>query len=185
MTLKNLPREKRTGLTMIYTGNGKGKTTAALGLALRAVAYDWKILFIQFIKGDWDYGEIHSIKRLEPNVEFYRMGKGFVRIQNDTKPIEEHEKAASTALQFAIDKMKEDKYDLIVLDEINVAIHEKLIPIKEIIQMIEQKPPYLHILLTGRYAPEELYSYADLVTEMKEILHPFHKGIYAQPGLDY
>ncbi len=185
MALKNIPREERRGLTMIYTGNGKGKTTAALGMALRAVAYNWRILFVQFIKGDWDYGEIHSIRRLEPNVDFYRMGRGFVRIQNDKKPIEEHEEAAKNALEFAFEEMQKGIYDLVILDEVNVAIHEKLVTIDDVLRVITHKPSYLHLLLTGRYAPESLFSHVDLVTEMKEIKHPFQEGIYAQPGIDY
>lgn len=185
MALKNTPREKRTGLIMVYTGNGKGKTTAALGLTLRAVGYGWKILFLQFIKGDWDYGELHSIRLFEPHVDFLRMGKGFVRIQNDRLPIEEHQRAAKDALHFALEKMKEETYDLIILDEINVALHEGLITLKEVMDFLSRKPPYLHLLLTGRYAPEELIKAAHLVTEMTEIKHPFHEGIYAQPGIDY
>ncbi|GAB4173398.1 MAG: cob(I)yrinic acid a,c-diamide adenosyltransferase [Calditrichia bacterium] len=185
MSVKNTPREKRHGLIMIYTGNGKGKTTAALGMALRATGYNWNTLIIQFIKGDWNYGEMFSIDKLSPNVELYRMGKGFVRIQNDTKPIEEHKEAALEAVRFAKNSMESGKYDLIILDEINVALHEQLISFEDVASLINHKPKYLHLLLTGRYADKKLYELADLVTEMTEIKHPFNAGIYAQPGIDY
>ncbi len=184
MSLQPVPREKRHGLVIVYTGNGKGKTTAALGMALRAVGYDWRILIVQFIKGDWMYGELESYRRLAPNLELKRMGKGFVGIMGDKKPIEEHQEAARVALQYVKEHLDQD-YDLIILDEINVALSEGLVAVNDVLDLIQQKPPYLHIVLTGRYAPQEIIDAADLVTEMTEVKHPFQKGILAQPGVDY
>ncbi len=184
MSLPHIPREKRQGLVMVYTGNGKGKTTAALGLALRAVGYDWHILMVQFIKGDWKYGELESYQRLAPNLELKRMGKGFVRILNDDKPFEDHVAAAKAALQYVKDHLNSD-YDIIILDEINVAIHEGLVSSEEVLEVVRNRPKYLHMVLTGRYAPQELIDAADLVTEMREVKHPFQQGILAQPGVDY
>ena len=184
MALKQIPRSKRKGLIFVYTGNGKGKTTAALGMAVRAVGYDWKILMVQFIKGDWMYGELEGYKRLSPNLELKRMGKGFVRIMGDKKPIEDHIQAAKTALQYVKEQLSND-YDLIILDEVNVAIKEGLLTVQEVLEVLNQRPAYLQIVLTGRYAPPEIIDAADLVTEMTEIKHPYQKGILAQPGVDY
>ncbi|GAB4331817.1 MAG: cob(I)yrinic acid a,c-diamide adenosyltransferase [Calditrichia bacterium] len=184
MSLPNIPIEQRQGLVIVYTGNGKGKTTAALGMALRAVGYDWKILMVQFIKGDWVYGELESYQKLAPNFELYRMGKGFVRILGDKKPIEDHVKAAEEALAFVKENLNK-QYDLIILDEINVALREQLVKIENVLELVKDKPKHLHLVFTGRNAPEELIEAADLVTEMKEIKHPYQKGILAQPGVDY
>lgn len=184
MGLKAVPKEERQGLVIVYTGNGKGKTTAALGLALRAVGYDWRILMVQFIKGDWAYGELESYRRLAPNLELKRMGKGFVRIMGDKKPIEDHVKAAREALAYVKDNLNAG-YDIIILDEINVAIKEGLVSTEDVLAVVHSRPGYLHMVLTGRYAPEEIIDAADLVTEMREIKHPFQQGILAQPGVDY
>ena len=184
MSLPHVPREKRRGLLIVYTGNGKGKTTAALGLALRAVGYNWRILMVQFIKGDWKYGELESYKRLAPNLELKRMGKGFVRILNDNKPFEDHVQAAKAALEFVRENLESD-YDIIILDEINVAIYEGLVSTEEVLEVAQSRPKHLHLVLTGRYAPQEIIEAADLVTEMREIKHPFQQGILAQPGVDY
>ncbi len=184
MTLQAVPREERRGLTIVYTGNGKGKTTAALGMVVRAMGYDWKVLMVQFIKGDWMYGELEGYKKLAPNFELKRMGKGFVRIMGDKKPIEDHIEAAKTALKYAKDNMSKD-YDIIILDEVNVAIKEKLLTVDEVVDVIQSRPLYLNIVLTGRNAPDKIVELADLVTEMTEVKHPFQKGIMAQPGIDY
>ncbi len=184
MELKHVPRNQRKGLVIVYTGNGKGKTTAALGMAVRAVGYDWKILMVQFIKGDWMYGELEGYKRLAPNLELKRMGKGFVGIMGDKKPIEDHIEAARVALKYVKEQLSAD-YDLIILDEVNVAIKEGLLTAREVLEVLNQRPDYLHIVLTGRYAPQELIDTADLVTEMTEVKHPYQEGILAQPGIDY
>ena len=184
MTLQAVPREERRGLTIVYTGNGKGKTTAALGMVVRAMGYDWKVLMVQFIKGDWMYGELEGYKKLAPNFELKRMGKGFVRIMGDKKPIEDHIEAAKTALKYVKNNMVND-YDIVILDEVNVAIKEELLTVEEVLDVVQNKPAYLNIILTGRNAPEKIIDIADLVTEMTEIKHPFKQGILAQPGVDY
>jgi cob(I)alamin adenosyltransferase len=184
MSLKAVPREERNGLVIVYTGNGKGKTTAALGMVIRAVGYDWRILMVQFIKGDWMYGELEGYKKLSPNFELKRMGKGFVRIMGDKRPIEDHIEAAKVALKYVRDNLS-NNYDLIILDEVNVAIKEGLLSVEEVLEVVNQKPSYLNIILTGRNAPSEIVDRADLVTEMTEIKHPFKAGILAQPGVDY
>lgn len=184
MALQAIPRAERKGLVIVYTGNGKGKTTAALGMVVRAVGYDWRILMIQFIKGDWMYGELEGFKKLAPNFELKRMGKGFVRIMGDKRPIEDHIQAAANALNYARENLDKD-YDIIILDEINVAIKEGLLNVRDVIKMVKNRPAYLTMILTGRNAAKEIIELADLVTEMIEIKHPFKKGILAQPGIDY
>lgn len=184
MTLQAIPREERKGLVMVYTGNGKGKTTAALGMVVRAVGYNWRVLMVQFIKGDWMYGELEGYKKLAPNFELKRMGKGFVRIMGDKKPIEDHIEAARTALRYVKDQLDQD-YDIIILDEVNVAIREGLLSVQDVLAVVQQRPPYLNMILTGRNAPKQIKEIADLVTEMREIKHPYQKGILAQPGVDY
>jgi len=184
MTLQAIPRTQRKGLVIVYTGNGKGKTTAALGMVVRALGYDWRILMIQFIKGDWMYGELEGYKKLAPNFELKRMGRGFVRIMGDKRPIEEHIVAAKNALNYAKENLDKD-YDIIILDEINVAIKEGLLDLPDVIKVVQSRPSYLTMILTGRNAAKQIIELADLVTEMREIKHPFKKGMLAQPGIDY
>jgi cob(I)alamin adenosyltransferase len=173
------------GLVIVYTGNGKGKTTAALGLCIRAVGYDEKVCIIQFIKGSWKYGELDGIKRLAPNVELYQKGLGFVGIIDDKLDRSEHIKAAGEAVAFARENILSGKYDIVILDEINVAVSLKLISIEDIFSLIDCKPEQLDLVLTGRNARPELIERADLVTEMREIKHPYQKGIMAQKGIDF
>ena len=173
------------GLTIIYTGKGKGKTTAALGLALRASGYEKKICMIQFIKGSWHYGEMDSSKKLEPNFEMVAVGKGFVGIIDDKSPREDHEKTAKEAIKISNEKIRSEKYDIVILDEINYAVNLGLIDVKDVINLIKSKPDFVDLVLTGNYAKEEIIEIADLVTEMKEIKHPFQKGIKAKKGIDF
>ena len=173
------------GLTIVYTGKGKGKTTAALGLALRAKGYDKKICMIQFIKGSWHYGEMDSTKKLEPGFEMVAVGKGFVGIIDDKSPIEDHEKVAKEAIKISNEKIQSGKYDIVILDEINYAVNLKLISVNDVIELINSKPNHIDLVLTGNYAKDEIIEIADLVTEMKEIKHPFKKGIKAKEGIDF
>jgi len=178
-------QEKTTGLLVVYTGDGKGKTTAALGMTVRAVGYDWKVAVIQFIKGSWKYGEIDGIKKLAPNVELSIMGEGFVGIIDDDKPIEQHREAAKKAYELALEKMTSGVYELVILDELNVALTLGLISSDELKELVARKPEKLHLVITGRGARQWLIDQADLVTEMKEIKHPYQKGILAQRGVDF
>jgi cob(I)alamin adenosyltransferase len=176
---------RKDGFVIVYTGKGKGKTTAALGIALRAVGYNHKICMIQFIKGSWHYGEMTSSKRLEPEFELIAIGKGFVGIMDDKSPIEDHKKIADEALRIAKEKIRSEKYDIIILDEINYAINLNLVKLDDVLDLIKIKPPKLNLVLTGNYARDEIIQVADLVTEMREIKHPFKAGIRAKKGIDF
>ena len=175
----------KNGLTIVYTGKGKGKTTAALGIALRATGYKKKICMIQFIKGSWHYGEMESSKRLEPEFEMVAIGKGFVGIIDDKSPKEDHQKIAKEAIRISNEKIQSGKYDIVILDEINYAVNLNLISLDNVLDLIKSKPENVDLVLTGNYAKEEVIEAADLVTEMKEIKHPFQKGIKAKEGIDF
>ena len=173
------------GLVIVYTGNGKGKTTAALGMALRAIGYEHKVCMLQFIKGTWHSGEKDSSKKLEPYFELVQVGKGFVGILDDNSPKEEHERYAKEALEICREKILSEKYNLIILDEINYAINLGLISLNDVVKLIKDKPNDLDLVLTGNHAKTEIIKLADLVTEMKEIKHPFQSGIKAKKGIDF
>jgi len=182
MTVGNSPDR---GLIICYTGDGKGKTTAALGMCVRAAGYKMKVAVVQFIKGSWHYGEMDGIRLLEPYVEFQTAGKGFVGILDDKLPREAHIAAARDALKIAEQKLASDIYDIVILDEIFVGVGLDLITARDILNLIGQKPERTNLILTGRGAPSEVIDVADLVTEMTEIKHPFQKGIPARKGVDF
>ncbi len=173
------------GLVIVFTGDGKGKTTSALGVALRACGHNMKVAMLQFIKGSWHYGELESVKKLSPDFELIPLGKGFVGIIDDKLPREEHIKAAREALAIAMKKITSGDYRIVILDEINVAVKLNLIDIEDLLDLIKAKPERLHLIITGRGADPKLIEAADLVTEMREIKHPYQKGIEAQRGIDY
>ena len=173
------------GLVIVYTGGGKGKTSAALGLVLRAVGYNHKVCMVQFVKGSWHYGELDSAKRLAPEFELITAGKGFVGILDDKSPREEHVKAANDTLAISREKIMSGKFDIVILDEINYAIQLELLKLGDVIDMIKSKPVELDLVLTGNHAAKEVIELADLVTEMKEIKHPFKSGIKAKKGIDF
>ena len=173
------------GLIIVYTGNGKGKTTAALGMVVRAVGYKQKVCMIQFIKGSWHYGELDSAKRLAPEFELITAGKGFVGIIDDTSPKEEHEKAGEDAIQISRKKISENIFDIIILDEVNYAINLGLVEVEDVLELIKTKPKKLTLVLTGNHVRSEIVDVADLVTEMKEIKHPFKSGKKAKKGIDF
>lgn len=175
----------KDGLVIVYTGKGKGKTTAALGMALRAIGYNYKICMIQFIKGTWHYGEMTSSKRLEPEFELTAVGKGFVGIIDDKSPRADHERIAIEALRLSREKIESGRYDIIILDEINYAVNLGLIKIEDVLDLIKSKPSNLNLVLTGNHVSQEIIDVADLVTEMKEIKHPFKLGIKAKKGIDF
>ncbi len=185
-----MPPASRRGLIIVYTGNGKGKTTAALGAVLRALGHGWRVLVIQFFKGDWPvvFGEVEMAKKLSPQLELLQLGKGFVQYMGDKKPFKEHLEAAKEALYLAREKIASNQYDLVVLDEIIYAIDYagvQLVSLEEVCALLDIKPPGLHLVLTGRNAPQAIIDRADLVTEMKEIKHPWQAKIPAQEGIDY
>lgn len=175
----------QSGLLIVYTGDGKGKTTAALGMALRAAGYGWRIAVVQFIKGSWKYGELKSIKRLAPEVELHVAGSGFVGIVDDTLPREEHEKAAQGALQLTRRLVAENRHRLLILDELNIATDLGLIRTEQVMELLDTRPTKMHVVITGRNADTALIERADLVTEMKEIKHPYQKGELARKGIDF
>ena len=176
------PQEK--GLVIIYTGEGKGKTTAALGLVLRAVGYKKKCLIIQFGK-IWFTGELAGVKKLSPYVKIIQGGKGFVKILGDKLPLTEHKKAALAAWELLYKEVTSGKWNIVVADEIVGMLKSGLLPTKKVIKLILDKPPELDLILTGHHLPKSLIKYADLVTEMKEIKHPYRKGILAKKGIDF
>ena len=173
------------GLTIVYTGKGKGKTTAALGIVLRAVGYEKKVCMIQFIKGTWHYGEMTSSKKLEPEFEMITVGKGFVGIIDDKSPKEDHKEIAKEAIKISNEKIQSGKYDIVILDEINYAVNLDLISVKDVLNLIKSKPQKVDLVLTGNYVKDEVIEIADLVTEMREIKHPFQRGIKAKKGIDF
>jgi len=170
------------GLTQVYTGNGKGKTSAAFGLALRAIGRGLKVYVIQFIKGGFDYGELHVIQHL-PNLKVKAFGRG--KFVTQVPPSEEDIKLANQALELAEQIVSSGEYDVVVLDEINVALHLKLIELDKVIRLIEKKPRHVELVLTGRHAPPKVLELADLVTEMKEVKHPYTKGMPPREGIEY
>ena len=176
------------GLVILYTGEGKGKTTAALGLVLRAVGYKKKCLIIQFGK-HWFTGELAGIKRLSPLVEIIQGGKGFMNVKDfalkSNQPKQQHEKAAEETFELLYKEVLSDKWDIVVADEIVGAVSSGVLPIEKVLKLIENKPVQLDLVLTGHHAPKKLIEMADLVTEMKEIKHPFQKGILAKKGVDF
>ncbi len=180
-------RKEPRGLVIVNTGDGKGKTTASLGLAVRAAGNGMRVLVIQFIKGRWKTGESQAIAALAPNVELVRMGRGFTleRLRDPRIPMEEHEEAASRAFERAREVVLTDEYDMIVLDEILGSIKAGLVTLNDVLGLIRDKPARLHLVLTGRGAPPELVDAADLVTEMKLVKHPLQQGIKAQRGIEF
>jgi len=170
------------GLTQVYTGDGKGKTSAAFGLALRAVGRSLKVYVIQFIKGGFDYGELYIVKRL-PNLKLEAFGRG--RFVTEVPPTKEDVKLAKEALALAREVVSGGEYDVVILDEINVALSLKLIGVDEVTDLIRDKPDHVELVLTGRDAPPEVVELADLVTEMREIKHPYTKGTPPRKGIEY
>ena len=179
-----LRRPDRKGLVIVHTGEGKGKTTAALGLALRGAGYGFQTLMIQFIKGSWRYGELDGAEMLAPFLDIVPMGKGFIRFDREG-PDDDDRKAVTEAWEFAKRQMAADKYDMIILDEINYVIDYGLLPVEDVVAALESKPDQLHVVLTGRNAHADVIAAADLVTEMKEVKHPFHEGVKAQKGIEF
>ena len=177
--------KRSQGLIHIYTGNGKGKTTAALGLALRAIGAGKKVAIIQFMKTG-DYSEHKAIKKYKLPILIESYGIGYYKIRGDKHPKTQHQKAAQKALQRARDIIASYKYDLVILDEINVAIGFGLIGVDEVISILNiNKDRQSEIVLTGRRAHPKLKKHAHLITEMKKIKHPFDQGIIAREGIEY
>ena len=173
------------GLLIVYTGPGKGKTTCALGTAFRAVGQGLRVLMVQFIKGSWHYGELDAAKLLgDDKFEIKPMGRGFVKVGGaDTDP--EDIRMCERAWTFGREQIQSGKYDLVVLDEINYVISYKMLDAGIVVDSLRNRPERVHVICTGRNAHPKLVEAADLVTEMREVKHPYTKGILAQRGIDY
>lgn len=169
----------RHGLIIVHTGDGKGKTTAALGLAIRAWGAGLKVLILQFIKGERRSGELKALDAL--GIEVRQMGLGFT----SKGELDKHKAAAQSAIESARKEILSDAWDLIILDEINYAVKFNLLSAAEVLELIRIRPPQLHLVFTGRDALPELIDAADLVTEMKLIKHPFQNGVAAQVGIEF
>ena len=172
---------KKKGLIIVNTGNGKGKTTAALGVALRGCGYGMKVIMLQFFKGKWKYGELRSAPKLE-TFEIRPMGQGFTW---ESKDIEVDKRMVREAWQAAREKILSEGYDVVILDEINYALSYGFLPLEDVVDFLRKKPAMLHVILTGRDARPEIIEIADMVTEMREIKHPFQQGISAQKGIEF
>lgn len=177
------------GLTHAYIGDGKGKTTAAVGTAVRAAGYDWRVCVIQFMKSQqWPSGERQSLRKI--GIEVFVMGEGFYKILNDQKPETAHKIAATRALGAARDKIFSGTYQLVVLDELGTAVEEKILDKQPVDQLLndrsrDRRAKMVNLIWTGHQSIPWMLRYADLVTEMKMIKHPYYKGIIATKGLDF
>lgn len=190
------------GLVQVYTGTGKGKTTAALGLAYRAIGHGFKVCFIQFMKGSSYCGELFTSQRLKPYIDFYQFGRGcpyssmirsgFMKCSGcgecfykDKKNMEENKKYTLMAYEFAKEVLKKEQHDLVILDEISNALRYDLLTVPQALELIEEKPSHIELVFTGRGLPPEILEAADLVSEIVAVKHPLRKGITSRRGIEY
>lgn len=172
---------ERNGLVVIYTGNGKGKTTASLGQALRGLGQGFRVCVIQFIKGKWPTGEAKFFSAFKGNVEFHTMGTGFTWDEDR----EQTRVMAAKAWNLAKEKISSSMYDMIVLDELTYLVKYDLVSEQEIIDVLHDKPGSLHIIISGRDASQKLIDAADLVSEISAVKHPYGSGVKAQKGIEF
>jgi cob(I)alamin adenosyltransferase len=177
--------ELKKGCVQVYTGNGKGKTTAAVGLAVRAAGDGFKVYMVQFLKSS-QTGELESAKKLEPNFQIFRFEKrrGFFWTLNDEEK-EELKKEVQQAYEFCFKALKEKQCNILIMDEIMGAISNNLVTKEQIVELLEARPENIEVILTGRNVPQEIADRADLITEMKEVKHYFSQGIPAREGIEY
>lgn len=176
--------DSRKGLILINTGPGKGKTTAALGTALRAVGCGMRVLVLQFLKGSWHYGELDAVTAFGENFVMKQLGQGFVKV-GGAEPGEDDLRMVREGWDEAREAILSGEWDLVVLDEINYAISYKMLDPEPVAETLRQKPEMVHVILTGRNAHPMLVELADTVTEMREVKHAYQKGIQAQRGIEY
>lgn len=178
------PKEKK-GLVVVITGNGKGKTTTALGIAVRACGHNQRISIIQFMKGDIYAGEWDGIKKMKCRVALISTGKGFCGIQGNPYPYREHRENAQEAIRLTRQQMESGEWDILVLDEVNNALHLKLVDLEQVLDMIRNKPSGMHLVLTGRDAHPNVIELADTASEFVNVKHASQSDIEPQPGIDY
>ena len=174
--------QEERGLLMVYTGSGKGKTTAALGMALRCTGHGMKVAVVQFIKGAIDTAEERALKSFGDLVVFLRMGEGYTWETQDQK---RDTAFAHIAWKKAAEFLGDSSYAMVILDELNIALQHGYVNLPDVLPVLSRRPPMQHVVITGRGAPQELMEQADLVTEMKQIKQPFRKGVKAQPGVEF
>jgi cob(I)alamin adenosyltransferase len=173
------------GLVVVITGNGKGKTTSAMGMALRAAGHGLRSCIIQFMKGDLYSGEWDGVKLLGGLVELHATGKGFCGIRGNPYSRDEHRANAQAAIALAREKLLSGQFNLVILDEINNAVKHRLVDLGQLLALLEARPPQVHMVLTGRYAAPEIVERAHTVSEVNEIKHAYRQQIEPQPGIDY
>ncbi|GJL49812.1 MAG: cob(I)yrinic acid a,c-diamide adenosyltransferase [Nitrospirales bacterium] len=174
--------QEEKGLLIVYTGAGKGKTTAALGMAMRSVGHGMKIAVVQFIKGAIDTAEERILKGFGEQVTFLRMGEGYTW---ETQDRERDKRFAQEAWETVLTILRDAQYGMVILDELNIAIHHEYVTLQQVLDGLNERPPMMHVVITGRGAKDELIEVADLVSEMKMVKHPFRKGIKAQKGVEF
>ncbi|MGB3199901.1 MAG: cob(I)yrinic acid a,c-diamide adenosyltransferase [Nodosilinea sp.] len=176
-------RTVEKGLVIVHTGNGKGKTTAALGMVLRSIGHGYKVAIVQFIKGAWEPAEKAVMERFGDQLSFHAMGEGFTW---DTQDRDRDTRTAQAAWETALSYIRNPEVKTILLDEVNIALKHGFLTVEQVLAGLAEKPEMTHVILTGRGAPQALIDQADLVTEMTLIKHPFREqGVKAQPGIEY
>jgi len=183
-TTNSIMADVRRGLIIVNTGPGKGKTTAAMGTALRAVGQGMKVLMLQFLKGSWHYGELDAVKAFGDNFVMKQMGRGFVKVGTE-KPDPEDVRMVEEAWAEADEAIRSSQWDLVVLDEINYAISYGMLDPVKVVESLQKKPELVHVILTGRNAHPSIVELADTVTEMRPVKHAYEKGVMAQRGIEY
>ncbi len=173
---------KKQGIVIVITGNGKGKTTSAFGQALRAVGQGFRVCIIQFMKGR-EYGEVKAIKKHLPEISVFQYGLDSFVMRDNPAPVDIE--LAHQGLEKAKEVMQSGDFDMVILDEINVAVDFKLIPEEKVIELVKNRPSGLDLILTGRYAPDKLQELADTVSEVREIKHHYNAGIKDRAGIEY
>ena len=175
-------KTKERGLLIVHTGKGKGKSTAAFGLALRALGHGWRLGIVQFVKGAWETGERKALERFADQVTMKRMGEGFTwETQDRARDIA----AANEAWIAAKEMILDPTFSMVILDELNIVLRYDYLPVAEVISVLRDRRPELHVVVTGRNAKPELIELADLVTDMTLVKHPFRDGVKAQAGIEF
>lgn len=189
MAKKKAAREKiiatkteERGLLVVHTGKGKGKTTAAMGMAMRCVGHGMKVGIVQFVKGVWDTGERRVLAAFPELCVMRAMGEGFTW---DTQDLQRDVTAARRAFEAAKEMIADSSFRMVILDELNIVLRYGYLPLQDVLEALDRKPEGLHVVITGRNAKEELLDRADLVTEMTMVKHPFRSGVKAQAGIEF